>query len=158
MTYVFRDKSIIKMTISKQIETKTNDKIPKPLGTRIAKLVICDSISLLNNSLDALAKNYMVETQKGIFPYKFAKRINLFYIGDTPEKSYFKSNIKQSEYKVIECSNWSFRLETEKYLRADLNSLYEVIVKANKQVFLGYGVNMIENLTISGLALKIKYI
>lgn len=155
MTYIFRDKAIIKMTISKDIETKTSDKVPKPLGTRIAKLLICDSISLLNNSLDILAKSYMVETQKGIFPYRFAKRNNLFYVGNTPNKSYFKSNIKQVQYDSIVHSNWSFRVETEKHLRSDLNSLCEVIVKANKQVFLDYGVNMTENLTISGLALKI---
>ena len=155
MTYVFRDKSIIKMTRSKEVETRPNNKNYNPLGIRIAKLVICDSISLLNNSLDSLAKSYMVDTQKGIFPYKFAKRGNLFYVGNTPSKSYFKSNIKQSQYDAIESSNWSFQVETEKYLVADLKSLYEVIVKANKQVFLDYGVNMIESLTISGLALKI---
>lgn len=155
MTYVFRDKGIIKMTISKEVETRTNHKESKPLGTRTAKLVICDSISLLNNSLDNLAKSYMVDSQKGIFPYKFARRGNLFYVGNTPNKSYFKSNIKQYQFDAIESSNWSFRRETEKYLRADLKSLYEVIVKANKQVFLDYGVNMIESLTISGLALKI---
>lgn len=34
-------------------------------------------------------------------------------------------------------------------------SLYQVIRKANKQVFLDYDVNMTDNLTISGLALKI---
>jgi DNA polymerase type B, organellar and viral len=101
MTYVFRDKAIIKISITKEVETKTSDKVPKPLGTRIAKLVICDSISLLNNSLDGLAKSYMVETQKGIFPYRFAKRSNLFYVGNTPAKSYFKSNIKQVQYNSI---------------------------------------------------------
>ena len=36
-----------------------------------------------------------------------------------------------------------------------MRSLYEVITKANKQVFLDYDVNMVDNLTISGLALKI---
>lgn len=77
----------------------------KPIGTRIAKLVICDSISLLNSSLDNLARSYMVNTMKGIFPYGFARRNNLFYIGNTPNKSYFKSNIKQSQYNAIQNSN-----------------------------------------------------
>lgn len=34
----------------------------KILGTRIAKLVIHDSISLLNSSLDELSKNFVVKT------------------------------------------------------------------------------------------------
>ena len=79
----------------------------------------------------------------------------MFYVGNTPAKSYFKSNVKQSQYNEIISSNWSFKLETEKYLQADLNSLHKVITKANKQVFLDYKVNMIESLTILGLALKI---
>jgi hypothetical protein len=33
--------------------------------------------------------------------------------------------------------------------------LYEVLVKANKQVFMDYDVNMTDNLTISGLATRI---
>ena len=108
MTYVFRDKAIIKMTITKEVETWTNHKEGhkdrKRIGTRIAKLVICDSISLLNNSLDNLAKSYKVNTQKGIFPYKFATRGNLFYVGNLPDKSYFKSNINQSHYLCSEAS------------------------------------------------------
>lgn len=52
-------------------------------------------------------------------------------------------------------SNWSFKLEVEKHLESDLYSLYQVSLKANKQVLLHYDVNMIDNLTISGLALKI---
>ena len=39
-------------------------------------------------------------------------------------------------------SQWSFKEASSKYLIDDLNSLYEVIVKASKQVFLDYGVNM----------------
>ena len=55
-------------------------------------------------------------------------------------------------------SQGSFKETSLKYLMDDLNSLYEVIVKANKQVFLDYGVNMTDNLTIFGLAIKILLI
>ena len=44
--------------------------------------------------------------------------------------------------------NWSLDDETIKYLNNDLYSLYEVLVKANKQVFLYYNVNMSEHITI----------
>ena len=50
---------------------------------------------------------------------------------------------------------WSFYDETIKYLNNDLYSLYEVLVKANKQVFLDFNINMSEHITISGLAVKI---
>ena len=69
MTYILRDKDIIKMRISKEVETVIKRK-DKDKGTRIAKLVICDSMALLNNSLEDLAKSYAVKTQKGILPYK----------------------------------------------------------------------------------------
>ena len=83
MTYIFNDKDIIKITITKKItislkdkakdKVKTKDKdkvktkVSEAIGTpsrRIARLEIRDSISLLNSSLDALAKSYAVKTQK----------------------------------------------------------------------------------------------
>lgn len=156
MSYIFRDKGILKLTIKKELETTSNNKKdPKPLGKRIAQLVICDSLSLLNNRLDILAQSFGVKTQKGIFPYKFALRSNLFYVGNTPHKNYYKSNVLQSDYDKMISNTWSFKDETQRYLRDDLLSLHEVITKANKQVFIDYKVNMIESLTISGLALKI---
>ena len=50
---------------------------------------------------------------------------------------------------------WSFYAETIKYLNNDLLSLYQILLKANKQVFKDYGVNISDNLTISGLSLRI---
>lgn len=157
MSFIHRDKDIISVTISKDIDTMSSHKKgnKKILGSRTAKLIIRDSMPLLNNSLSDLAKSYGVEIQKGIFPYKFATRANLFYVGNTPHKSYFNPSLTQSAYDNIVSSNWSFRDETHKYLESDLYSLYQVIRKANKQVFLDYDVNMTDNLTISGLALKI---
>lgn len=155
MVYNHRDNDILSITISKEVNTTTSHKEPKILDTRIAKLVIRDSIPILNSSLSDLSKSYGVETPKGTFPYKFATRNNLFYIGNTPDKFYYNPSLTQSAYDKMVCSNWSFRLETEKYLESDLYSLHQVISKVNKQVFLDYDVNMIDSLTISGLALKI---
>lgn len=137
-----RDKDILSLRI---IKTINNNK---------RSLTIYDSLCMLNNSLSALAINFEVNTLKGIFPHKFAKENNLFYLGNTPDISYYK-DIKYEVYKSIFSSQWSFKEESLKYLNDDLNSLYEVVVKANKQVFLDYGVNMTDNLTISGLAVKI---
>lgn len=61
-------------------------------------------------------------------------------------------------YKDIDkfiSNNWSLKDESLKYLQDNLNSLYQVIVKANKQVFIDYSVNMIDSKTISSLAKQI---
>lgn len=79
-------------------------------------MVIRDSMPLLNSSLSDLCESYRVETQKGIFPYKFAIRTNLFYVNNLPDKSYFNPSLKQSVYDKMISIDWSFRLETEKYL------------------------------------------
>ena len=61
MTYVFRDKLIIKMTKSKEVEIRLNNKNYNFLNIRIAKLIICDNIFLLNNNLNSLTKSYMID-------------------------------------------------------------------------------------------------
>lgn len=40
------------------------------------------------------------------------------------------------------------------YLKQDLNSLYEVLVKVNKQIFMDYNLDLTDSSTISSLALK----
>lgn len=45
--------------------------------------------------------------------------------------------------------------ETIKYLEGDINSLYEVITKVNRQTFSDFDINLTDSITISGLALKI---
>lgn len=63
--------------------------------------------------------------------------------------------ISLSEYENMCVYTWSFKEETIKYLTNDLLSLHEVLIKANKQVFLDYNINMTDHITISGLAVKI---
>ena len=45
--------------------------------------------------------------------------------------------------------------ETIKYLINDLLSLHEILTKANKEIFRTFSVNMIDEKTISSLALRI---
>ena len=52
LSYIFRGKDIIKLTIRKDIATTSNDKVPKALGTRTAQIIICESLSMLNDSLE----------------------------------------------------------------------------------------------------------
>jgi len=53
------------------------------------------------------------------------------------------------KYAELVTDNWSFKDETIRYIESDLVSLYQVITKANKQVFLDYGLNMVDSITIS---------
>jgi hypothetical protein len=135
---ILREDKIIKITISKNKRSFT----------------IMDSYCMLAYSLNKLGNNFEVDTLKSVFPYKFSTEDHLFYKGNTPDISYYE-NISKEEYKNIYSENWSFHDETIKYLHNDLMSLYEVLVKANKQVFMDYDVNMTDNLTISGLATHI---
>lgn len=82
-----------------------------------------------------------VKTQKSIFPYKFSRYENLFYIGNTPSFEFY-SDITLDQYKEIYKENWPFKEETLKYLEIDLNYLYEIILSANNQIFKDYKINI----------------
>jgi hypothetical protein len=59
------------------------------------------------------------------------------------------------DYSKIYQEEWSFKDETIKYLKNDLNCLYEIVVNANNQLFNDYKVNIKDAITISGLSIKI---
>jgi hypothetical protein len=73
-----REDSILRMTIS--IITDKS----KPI-----KIHFVDSLNLLTQSLDKLARDFKVKTQKSYFPYTFVKRNTLLYVGATPEINYY---------------------------------------------------------------------
>lgn len=48
----------------------------------------------------------------------------------------------------MQSNEWSFKDESLKYLSDDLNCLYQVLVKANKYIFIDYNIDMTGSLTI----------
>jgi hypothetical protein len=88
MDYIFRDKSILKITISKKINGVNR------------KVQICDSYAILTSSQKALCLAFGVDSLKTDFPYKFLHQDNLSYIGNTPDKDYFE-NLSISQYKAL---------------------------------------------------------
>lgn len=138
LSFKFRDNNILSITISK-------DK---------SKLTIKDSYAMFGSSLRKLAEAYDCCYRKSYFPYKFAKGDNLFYVGNTPSINYYEE-IPIEDYKLEVKNNWSFQGETLKYLELDLNSLFEILSKANKSLFLDYNTDMTRSLSISGLALNV---
>ena len=139
---IFRDNNILSLKITHQVNGNKRT------------LTIKDSYALLTNSLKKLGKDFQVDTLKGVFPYKFSTQENLFYIGDTPSKFYY-NDISEEDYNILIKDNWDFKEESIKYLKDDLMCLYQVISKANKQVFLDYGLDMHDSLTISKLAVNL---
>ena len=116
-----------------------------------------DSFNLLNNSLDKLCKDFNVTLGKGIFPYNFVNKHNINYIGPTPDLKYYNSNISPSLYKEMNVKNWSLKNETIIYLKRDLYSLLEILVKFQEHLWFDHNIEMTESLTISSLAIT-KYL
>ena len=85
MNYVFRDKRIIRITISKE-------------STR--KVTIRDSYTILTSSQKDLCLTFGVQSLKTDFPYKFLHQDNLLYIGNTPDISFFE-DISVDSYNSI---------------------------------------------------------
>ncbi len=135
---LLREDKVIKLTIRKDGKS----------------LIILDSYCMLTSSLDKLGKDFGVETQKSLFPYKFSSDSHLFYKGHTPGIHYY-NDISIDKYREIYKEDWDFKVETIRYLKDDLNCLYEIMISANKQVHNDYKINIMDATTISGLAMKI---
>jgi hypothetical protein len=63
-------------------------------------ITICDSCAIFPSSLKDLAIKYNVSTLKGDFPHKFVNDKTIFYVGDTPDISYY-NDIKEEDYKLL---------------------------------------------------------
>ena len=101
---ILRDDKVIRLTIKKDDKT----------------LSILDSYCVLTSSLDKLAKDFCVKTQKCAFPYRFYVQGHLFYKGHTPG-IHFYNNLSVKDYSDIYQEDWSFKDEKNKYLKNDLN-------------------------------------
>ena len=144
---VFKDNSLLKI------------KVGKVIGKSKVYINIVDSYSILPNSLKNLGKNFNVDIEKGIFPYKFVNENKLFYVGNAPDVSYYsKNSISHIEdYEFTNFSNWSVREETIKYLEKDLICLYDVLTEANNKFHLYFDVDITKGLTISKIAYEIYF-
>lgn len=119
----------------------------------IHSVSILDSYCILTDKLSNLCSKYQVEVCKGYFPYDFAIEGNLSYIGETPNINYYNNSITQEEYNDIKKDVWNFKEESLSYLSKDLISLYQVLKKVNRALFLDFNVKMTNCLTV----LKMSY-
>lgn len=89
-----------------------------------------------------------------IFPHEFSNENTIFYVGNTPDYSYY-SNLNKKDYDLLYSNNWSFKEESIKYLNKDLSSLYEIIQKASASLHENFNIQITNCLTISRLAADI---
>ena len=136
-----RDNQILRLIIKRRV----ND--------RIQSVKLQDSVAILPRDLRSLCKDYEVEVEKGLFPYNFCTKDTLFYIGKTPDISYY-NNISQEDYNLLYKEVWSLKDECLLYLDKDLISLCQVLVKVNKTLHYLLNVQMTDCLTISGISMR----
>ena len=84
----------------------------------------------------------------------------MFYNGPTPNIAYYNFDVDKNTYlfkNELYKVNWSFKGETLEYLERDLLCLYEIMMKANKQIFLDFDTDLKDSLTISSLATRVFF-
>lgn len=67
----FKENTLVKLQIK---DVKTNNSIK-----------ILDSYLMLPSSLSKLLESYNCDIKKGVLPYRFISKDNLFYVGNKPE-------------------------------------------------------------------------
>jgi len=137
ITPIWKDNSILSLTINQ--------------GD--FKIKLLDSLQLISGSLENILISFNSSIKKGTFPYDFVNKNNLNYIGEKPAKEYF-SNVSDQEYSSIENKNWNLKIETLKYLKADLEGLLEVLIKFSEKTFKKYKLNIVNFKTLPSLALS----
>jgi DNA polymerase type B, organellar and viral len=118
-------------------------------------ITIFDSLSFFNNkNLRKVLLAFKCKNKKGIFPYSFLNKKTLNYIGPKPDYKYY-DKISEKEYNKIRGDNWNCRKELLKYMKSDIDGLYEVIMKMSKNIFDKYNINLTSYKTLPALTMAI---
>ena len=96
---------------------------------------------LLPLGLAELGVSFDVPTQKGSFPHEFVNEHNLSYVGVDPLDSTVK--------------NWSLKEKSLEYLKADLDCLYEVLLKFEKFCRSKYLIAMTDYISLPSMTMGI---
>ena len=145
ITTTFRDDRIIKLYVKKDKYTMN----------------IVDSYSILGFNLYDLCVTYETDIRKSIFPYMFITEKTLYYKGIKPGLEFWEKpdSMKNKDFidlfNAIPSDEWDAKTFTLDYLENDLLSLHEIMSIFSNQIFKDHGVQVTNNLTISGLALDI---
>jgi hypothetical protein len=132
---------IIKMNIYSITLTKKNKKI-----------IFKCSYKLLPESLEKIAIIFE-KCNKMIFPYEFASKENLNYIGEIPNSSYFKSEKDYEDFKKKK-NSLNFKEYSIEYCTRDV-IITSNFIKKIKNIAGEYGVNIDKIYSAPSLSFKI---
>lgn len=113
-----------------------------------------DSLLLLKENLRTILKNLNCSNEKDIFPYRFMRMNNLFYIGNKPEFKYY-DNISINDYNNIPDKDWNVKDQCLNYLEKDLKGLLEVLSKFSKAYYDKYSLNITKYKSLPGISLAL---
>ena len=82
------------------------------------------SLFYKNGTLRETCKAFKLEKEKGVFPYKFVNKDNLYYIGDVPESKYW--NVNDRDIYIKDNNNFDMKNYTIKYCLLDSELVYEL--------------------------------
>jgi len=79
----------------------------------------------------------------------------LNYKGSKPGYEYYGKNFSKYHYDLIPNDNWDCQLELLKYLKSDVEGLFEVLIKITVSIFERFNINMTKFKTQPSLAMGI---
>ena len=133
--------------------------IPNTIKLNVKKvsnvtLYLQDSYLMLPLSFRQLSSEFNVQS-KGYFPYPFVNSSNLNYVGPTPPSHFFADLPSPDLYNLLSVPSWNLKFESIKYLKGDLESLYQVVKFFGDNLFGSYGLDIKNYLTLPSLAFAI---
>lgn len=79
-------------------------------------------------SLESVGESFGLKCHKGVFPYKFPNKDNLYYNGKVPELKYWKSEENYNEYIKENGENFNMKEYTLKYCELDTKITYQILL------------------------------
>lgn len=106
----------------KYIFTKSSIKFIEYNNIRISDI----SLFYKAGSLRDTCTQFKLEEEKGVFPYKFPNKDNLYYEGEVPELKYWNDKKDYDEYIENNGNTFNMKEYTEKYCLLDSKLVYEL--------------------------------
>lgn len=82
-----------------------------------------------SGTLDDVSKSFKLKLEKGIYPYKFASEKTLNYIGNVPDKGFWKKSEQRKEYIKTFGNSFNMKEYTEKYCLIDAKLAQQIAMK-----------------------------
>jgi len=117
-------------------------------------ITILDSYKIVRGSLDNRLSDFGIPYRKGIFPYTFMSKDNLFYKGDKPDKEYYPITVSDNDYNNLPMS-FDRKADTIRYLENDLICTHRLISAVNDEIFKQFKVDMTSCSTLASLSFSI---